>query len=118
MAPVEVVEGIAQAAQVWPSDEAIESMIDLRIQLAQVEQQIQALQPDFFAACLALNSEKISLQRATISRRLSPGRWAYSPTIIEQEDLLKHLKHLFKQSHEPMSGREITWSMKLLGFTL
>jgi hypothetical protein len=37
MAPIEVVEGMAQAAQVWPSDEAIESMIDLRIQLAQIE---------------------------------------------------------------------------------
>jgi hypothetical protein len=89
-------------------------MIDLRIQLAQVEQQIQALQPAFFAACLALNSEKIILQRAMISQRLSPGQWAYSPTIIEQENLLKHLKHLFKQSHEPISGREVTWSIKLL----
>ncbi|MGH2412724.1 MAG: hypothetical protein ACRDEA_03305 [Microcystaceae cyanobacterium] len=34
--------------------------------------------------------------------------------ILEQEVLLKQLKHLFQQDHEPTSGREIAWIVKLL----
>ena len=94
--------------------EIIETMIDLRIQLSQLEQQIQSLQPAFFAACLALNTEKIALERAIITRRLTPGRWTYSPDIGEQEALLKQLKRQFQQLHEPTSGRDLTWSIKLL----
>ncbi len=58
--------------------DVIHAMIDLRAQVAELELQIQALQTTFGAACLALNTDKISLERAIISRRLTPGRWAYS----------------------------------------
>lgn len=94
--------------------EIIDAMIDLRIQLAQLEQQIQSLQPAFFAACLALNTDKIALERAVISRKLTPGQWTYSPDIGEQEALLKQLKREFQQLHEPTSGRDVTWTIKLL----
>lgn len=90
------------------------SEIVLRIQLAELEQQIQALQPAFFAACLALNTDKITIERATITRRLTPGQWAYSSDIVEQEDLLKQFKKQFQQTHEPIGGREVTWAIKLL----
>ncbi|WP_250126733.1 hypothetical protein [Chroococcidiopsis sp. CCMEE 29] len=96
------------------STEIIDAMIELRIQLAELEQQIQALQPAFSAACLALNTDKIALERATITRRLTPGRWTYSPNILEQEDWLKQLKQQFQLSHEPTGGREVTWAIKLL----
>jgi hypothetical protein len=52
----------------------INAMIDLRFQWAELEQQIQALQPVFFAACLTLNTDKITIERATITRRLTPGQ--------------------------------------------
>ncbi len=94
--------------------EVINAMIDLRAQMALVEQQIQALQPAFFAACVALNTDKIASERAVITRRLTPGQWAYSPDIVEQEELLKLLKRQFQQSHEPIAGREVTWAVKLL----
>ena len=94
--------------------EVINIMIDLRVQLAEIEQQIQALQPAFFAACIALNTDKITIERATITRRLTPGQWAYSSDIVEQEDLLKQLKKQFQQTHEPIGGREVTWAVKLL----
>ena len=68
----------------------------------------------FFAACMALNAEKITLERAVISRKLTPGKWTYSPDILEQQDLLKKLKRQFEQKHEPASGRDITWAIKLL----
>lgn len=96
-----------------PSD-IIEAMIELRIQLFEVEQQIQALQPAFFAACLAFNTDKIQHDRATISRRLTPAQWTYSSDILDQQALLKQLKHSFHQNHEPSSGRDITWIIKLL----
>lgn len=95
----------------------INAMIDLRSQLAELEQLIHALQPGFFAACLALNTEKIALDRATISRRLTPAQWAYSNHIVEQEDSLKLLKKQFQQAHEPIGGREVTWAIKLLLIT-
>ena len=91
----------------------IDAMIDLKIQLAELERQIQALQPAFRGACVALNTDKIVLERATISQRLTPGQWDYSPEIIEQEDLLKQLKRQFQQTHEPSGGREVTWGIKL-----
>lgn len=94
--------------------EIIDAMIDLRIQLSELEQQIQSLQPAFFAACLALNTDKISLERAIITRKLTPGQWTYSPQIGEQEALLKQLKREFQQLHEPTSGRDVTWTIKLL----
>lgn len=101
--------------------EIINAMIELRIQLYELEQQIQALQPAFKAACLALNTDKIALERAIITRKLTPGQWVYSPDISEQEDLLKQLKRQFQQTHEPTqqtheptSGREVIWVIKLL----
>lgn len=94
--------------------EIINVMVDLRSQLAELEQQIKTLQPAFYAACAALNLEKIAIERATISRRLTPGQWDYSDDIIEQENLLKQRKSQFQQAHEPVGGREVIWAIKLL----
>lgn len=94
--------------------EVIETMIDLRIQLTQLEQQIQALQPAFFAACLTLNQAKIERNRAIISRKLTPAQWTYAADILQQEALLKQLRKQFQQDHEPTGGRETTWIIKLL----
>jgi hypothetical protein len=94
--------------------ELIETMIDLRIQLAQIERQIQSLQPAFFAACLTLNQAKIERHRAIISRKLTPAQWTYAVEILEQEALLKQLRKQFQQDHEPTGGRETIWIIKLL----
>lgn len=94
--------------------EIISTMIDLRIQLSELEDQIAKLQPAFFAACMLLNTEKISLERAIITRRLTPAQWTYSPDILQQLDLIKKLKQEFHKTHEPTSGRDITWVIKLL----
>jgi hypothetical protein len=95
-------------------NQVINSMIELRIQLAELEQQILALQPAFFTACLALNTDKIAFERAIITRRLTPGQWAYSSDILEQEALFKQLKQQFQKAHEPTGGREVIWAIKLL----
>ena len=58
--------------------EIIDAMIDLRIQLSHLEQQIQSLQPSFFAACLALNTEKIALERAIITTQVASYKNACS----------------------------------------
>ncbi len=94
--------------------EVIETMIDLRIQLTQLEQQIQTLQPSFFAARLMLNQAKIERDRAIISRKLTPAQWTYAMYVLEQEALLKQLRKQFQQDHEPTGGRETTWIIKLL----
>lgn len=52
----------------------IDMMIELRIQVQELENQIASLQPAFFTACLALNTEKIEQTRAAITRRLTPGQ--------------------------------------------
>lgn len=91
----------------------LDAMIELRVQLRAIEEQIQALQPAFFTACLALNTDKIDHDRATISRTLTPGQWAYSADVLEQETLFKQLKQQFQQTHEPTGGREVIWAIKL-----
>lgn len=98
--------------------DVINTMIDLRTQLAELQQQVDALQPTFHTACAALQLEKIATDRATISRRLTPGKWDYSDEIIEQEDLLKQLKSQFQQAHEPIGGREVYWMIKFLLATI
>jgi hypothetical protein len=94
--------------------DVIETMIDLRIQLAQLEHQIKTLQPTFFAACFALNQVKIERQHAIVSQKRTPAQWTYAADILEQELLLKQLRKQFQQDHEPTGGREITWMIKLL----
>lgn len=94
--------------------EIIALMIDLKRQVSELEQHIHTLKPAFFAACIALNTEKIILEQAIVSHRLTPGQWTYSPDIVRQEDLLKQFKHQFHQEHEPTSGREVIWVIKLL----
>ncbi len=94
--------------------EVINNMVELRIQLAQLEQQIQDLQPAFKAACTTFNTQKIELDRAVITQKLTPAQWSYSKEILQQQDLIKELKRQFKLDHEPIAGRDITWAIKLL----
>jgi len=94
--------------------EAIELMIDLRIQLAQLEHQLKRLQPVFFSACLALDQAKIERDRAIVTRKFTPAQWTYGADILEQELLIKQLRKQFQQDHEPTGGREMTWMIKLL----
>lgn len=105
---------IAAAAALLDPLEIINAMLDLRAQKAELEQQIKALEPVFYAACITFNLEKISLDRATISRRLTPGVWDYSADILEQEALFKQLRHEFQQVYEPCGGREVYWVIKFL----
>jgi hypothetical protein len=92
----------------------IDAMIELRFQFAQLERQIQQLQPVFFAACLTLNQAKIDRSRAIISRRFTPAQWTYDGDVLAQDALLKQLRKQFQQDHEPSGGREMTWMIKLL----
>ena len=88
-------------------------MVALRIQLAQLEAQIDALKPAFFAACATQEMPKLQHEEALIFQKLTPGKWDYPSDIVEQEKRLKQLKHQFQKTHEPVAGREITWSIKL-----
>ncbi|KAI9129908.1 hypothetical protein [Acaryochloris sp. CCMEE 5410] len=94
--------------------EVIQQMIDLRIQLAELEDQIEALKPAFFAACATQGDDKFEQEGAIIARRLTPGKWIYPNHITVQERQLKILKEEFRQTHEPTAGREIIWSIKFL----
>lgn len=96
------------------SVDVINQMINLRIQLADLEHQIDTLKPAFFAACAEQGNNQVELERAIITRRLTPGKWAYPDHITQQEKQLKLLKEEFRQSHEPTTGREIIWSVKLV----
>jgi hypothetical protein len=88
--------------------EIINAMLDLRTQRVELEEQIKALEPAFYAACVTFDLEKISLDRATISRRLTPGLWDYSADILEQENLLKQLRQQFsKPMNRPAAGKFI-----------
>jgi hypothetical protein len=100
-------DSLESTTEILNPSQTIEEMIDLRIQLHELEQRIQALQPSFSIACITLKIDKIALDRAIITRRLTPGQWAYSPKILEQAELLK-------QSHEPTKGKEVTWAIRLL----
>lgn len=102
------------ATDILKPTEVIQQMIDLRIQLDELEGQIEALKPAFFEACATQGDNKFEQEGALITRRLTPGRWAYPDHITTQERQLKFLKEKFRQTHEPTAGREIIWSIKFL----
>lgn len=94
--------------------DTIDEFIALRIALVELEQRIKALQPAFYAACAATGQDKLPLEKALITRKLTRGVWAYPPTILEQEDAIKKLRSIFQKTHEPVAGREVIWAVKLL----
>ncbi len=94
--------------------EVIDAMIELRIQLVQLQQQIQDLEPAFFAACLMLNQARTARERAIISRKVTAAQWTYDADVLAQEALFKQLRKQFQQDHEPTGGRDITWMIRLL----
>ena len=95
------------------SENVINQMIALRHQLAQLQQQIDALKPAFFDACAAQAITQLRHPHATISRKLTPGKWDYPSHILDHEQHLKQLKQQFQQTHEPSAGREIIWTIRL-----
>jgi hypothetical protein len=95
------------------STNIIEQMIDLRIQQSAIEKQIEALKPAFYEACNQQDIDRIENGRALIYWRLTPGKWDYSYNIIEHEQKLKQLKLDFQETHEPVTGREVSWVIRL-----
>lgn len=93
--------------------QAIEQMIDLRIQLEEIERQIQELKPAFYEACEQLETDQIHHEKALIYCKVTSGKWVYPDNIIKQQQKLKQLKLDFQTTHEPISGREISWVLKL-----
>jgi hypothetical protein len=102
--------------------EVIDLMIDLRFQSAALKHKINTLKPAFFAAYTQYNTIQVKHDvrvsfaelHAAIFRKLTPGKWNYPHHILEQEQQLKNLKLEFQKTHEPISGRDITWSVRLL----
>jgi len=95
-----------------PND-AINQMIALRLQRAEIDHQIETLKPTFFEACAALDISQLRHEQALVLRKLTPGQWDYPSPILEQEQQLKQLKQQFRETHEPTTGRELSWSIRL-----
>ena len=94
-------------------DDAINQMVALRLQRAELDAQIETLKPTFLKACAALNISQLTHEQALIFRKLTPGQWDYPSHIVEGEQQLKQLKQLFRDTHEPTAGREISWFIRL-----
>lgn len=94
-------------------DDIIDQMVSLRLQQAQLTHQINTLKPLFFEACATQDASRLEHEQAVISRRLTPGTWDYPEHLVEQEKALKRLKRQFQENHEPTTGREIIWCIKL-----
>ena len=94
-------------------NEVINQMVALRIQRAELDDQIETLQPAFIEACAALDISQLEHEQALIFRKLTRGQWEYPDHIQEREQQLKNLKQQFRDTHEPTTGREISWSIRL-----
>lgn len=95
-----------------PND-TINQMVSLRLQRAELDNQIETLKPTFLEAYAALDISQLRHEQALISRKLTPGQWDYPDNIIEGEQQLKRLKQQFREAHELTAGREISWSIRL-----
>lgn len=99
----------------FDANEIIQQMIQLHIQRKHIKEQIEALNPLFYEACETQNSDRFRLEQATIYRNVSPGSWTYPSYIVEVEERLAQLKKEFKETHEPSSGRNNGWKLRLRG---
>lgn len=93
--------------------DVIDQMVALRLQRAELNNQIEALQPSFIEACTALDISQLEHEQALIFRKLTPGKWDYPEHIQEHEQKLKKLKQQFRKTHEPTTGREVGWVIRL-----
>ena len=96
-----------------PSD-VIETMIELHIQHNTIKQAIADLKPEFFEACKAQDTDQIRHERVLIHKRISPGQWNYPSEIMTLADELKARRKDFQKHHEPVSGREEHWAIRLV----
>jgi len=94
-------------------NEVINQMVALRLQRAELDNQIETLQPTFIEACAALDISQLEHEQALIFRKLTRGQWDYPNHIQEQEQQLKQIKQRFRDTHEPTTGREISWVVRL-----
>ena len=94
-------------------EQIIDLMIDLRIEQNRIDQAINELKSRFFEACKAQNTNQIFHNKAIIYKRLTPGKWTYSPEITALENELKSKRKEFQQFHEPSAGREEIWGVRL-----
>jgi hypothetical protein len=58
-------------------NEVINLMVSLRLQRAELDDQIETLQPSFIEACAALGISQLELEQALIFRQLTRGQWDY-----------------------------------------
>jgi hypothetical protein len=105
---------LSELSTVLTATDTIDEFVTLRLQLTELQKRVDALQPAFYAACASFGIDKIQAQQAWITRKLTPGKWEYSPSILSQEDALKKTKLQFQKDHEPIAGREVIWAVKLL----
>lgn len=94
-------------------NEVINQMVALRLQRAELDNQIETLQPAFIEACATLDISQLEHEQALIFRKLTRGQWEYPEHIQEHEQQLKHIKQKFRDTHEPTTGREISWVIRL-----
>ena len=94
-------------------NDIINQMVALRLQRAELNGQIETLQPAFLEACAALDISQLEHEQALIFRKLTRGQWDYPDHIQEQEQQLKQIKQQFRDTHEPTTGRELSWAIKL-----
>lgn len=94
-------------------NDTINQMVSLRLQRAELDDQIEALQPSFIEACAALDISQLEHEQALIFRKLTRGQWDYPDHILEREQQLKQIKQQFRDTHEPTTGREISWTIRL-----
>ena len=99
----------------FDANEIIQQMIQLHIQRKHIHEQIEALNPLFYNACETQNSDRFRLAQATIFRNVSKGSWTYPSYIVEAEERYKQLKKDFEETHEPPSGRNNGWKLRLRG---
>ena len=104
---------IAMNVNTADHNEVINQMVALRLQRAELDDQIAALQPVFIEACAALDISQLEHEQALIFRKLTRGQWDYPDHIQEQEQQLKQIKQQFRDTHEPTTGRELSWVIRL-----
>ena len=110
-----IIYGASMITEPFDANEIIQQMIELHIQRKHIQAQIKALNPIFYKACEAQESDRFRREQATIFRHASKGSWTYPSHILEAEEHLKQLKKAFEETHEPSFGRNNGWTLRLAG---
>lgn len=98
-------------------EEIVLKAVSIKAKIAALEAEYTEMKASLFKACdklvKGLESPRIDTDDAVLVRSSTRGTWKFSAAITKLDNEVKAMKKVYQLKHEPISGREPMWIIKL-----